>query len=115
MIFGKITKWFSDMSALVATKLNVANVVNNLTTTASGYALDARQGKALNDTINTRFGNVRLVSPNENPGLNIDQINGEEGYIYRVRSDVQTGTFPSGAGNAGLLLGYSLYQDNKIP
>lgn len=48
-LFGKISKWFSDMSALVATKLNVANVVNNLTTTASGYALDARQGKALND------------------------------------------------------------------
>lgn len=30
-------------------KFNVANVVNNLTTTSSGYALDARQGKALND------------------------------------------------------------------
>lgn len=42
-LFGKISKWFSDMSALVATKLNVANVVNNQTTTASGYALDARQ------------------------------------------------------------------------
>lgn len=50
-LFGKISKWFSDMSALVATKLNVANVVNNLTTTASGYALDARQGKALHDRI----------------------------------------------------------------
>lgn len=50
-LFGKISKWFSDMTALVATKLNVANVVNNLTTTASGYALDARQGKALNDIL----------------------------------------------------------------
>lgn len=48
-LFGKISKWFSDMAALVATKLNAANVVNNLTTTASGYALDARQGKALDD------------------------------------------------------------------
>ena len=48
-LFGKITKWFSDMAALVATKLNAANVVNNLTTTSSGYALDARQGKALDD------------------------------------------------------------------
>lgn len=51
VVFGKITKWFSDMAALVATKLNAANVVNNLTTTASGYALDARQGKALYDDI----------------------------------------------------------------
>lgn len=49
VIFGKITKWFSDMTALVAQKFNTSNVVNNLTTTASGYALDARQGKALND------------------------------------------------------------------
>jgi len=48
-LFGKISKWFSDMSALVATKFNAANVVNNLTTTASGYALDARQGKAISD------------------------------------------------------------------
>ena len=51
VLWGKVVKWFSDMSALVATKLNVANVVNNLTTTDSGYALDARQGKALNDSL----------------------------------------------------------------
>lgn len=42
-LFGKIAKWFSDMSALVATKLNASAVVNNLTTTSAGYALDARQ------------------------------------------------------------------------
>ena len=48
-LFGKISKWFSDMAALVASKFDAANVVNNLTTTSSGYALDARQGKALND------------------------------------------------------------------
>lgn len=51
VLFGKVSKWFSDMTALVATKLNAANVVNNLTTTASGYALDARQGKALADAL----------------------------------------------------------------
>jgi hypothetical protein len=50
-LFGKISKWCSDMSALVATKLNASNVVNNLTTTASGYALDARQGKTLGDSV----------------------------------------------------------------
>lgn len=52
-LFGKISKWFSDMAALVATKFNAANVVNNLTTTSSGYALDARQGRALNSEIST--------------------------------------------------------------
>lgn len=51
VLWGKVVKWFSDMAALVATKLNASNVVNNLTTTASGYALDARQGKALNDAV----------------------------------------------------------------
>lgn len=55
VLWGKVVKWFSDMTALVATKLNTANVVNNLTTTASGYALDARQGKVLSDKTNTMF------------------------------------------------------------
>jgi len=55
VLWGKVVKWFSDMAALVATKLNAANVVNNLTTTASGYALDARQGKVLSDKTNTMF------------------------------------------------------------
>lgn len=55
VIFGKITKWFSDMTALVATKFPTSNVINNLTTTASGYALDARQGKALNDKVGSLF------------------------------------------------------------
>lgn len=64
-LFGKISKWFSDMAALVATKLNAANVVNNLTTTASGYALDARQGKTLQDQItslNDSLQNVGALS-----------------------------------------------------
>lgn len=61
-LFGKISKWFSDMSALVATKLNASNVVNNLTTTSSGYALDARQGKALNDAITTVNYNGSIAS-----------------------------------------------------
>lgn len=63
VIFGKIVKWFSDMSALVATKLNASNVVNNLTTTDSGYALDARQGKVLNDRISEDTTKVRVITP----------------------------------------------------
>lgn len=47
--FGKIVKWFSDALAAITGKLDKANVVNNLTTTAEGYALDARQGKELQD------------------------------------------------------------------
>lgn len=51
VLWGKVTKWFSDMAALVASKFDASNVVNNLTTTASGYALDARQGKTLGDSV----------------------------------------------------------------
>lgn len=42
-LVGKIIKYFSDLRTLIATKLDAANVVNNKTTTESGYALDARQ------------------------------------------------------------------------
>lgn len=102
VIFGKITKWFSDMTALVATKFNTANVVNNLTTTSSGYALDARQGKALNDEISaltqevsariknignfgTRYTNVNLLPTNTigwiNPvGGNISNLPTQSAY-----------------------------------
>lgn len=42
-LVGKIIKYFSDLRTLIGTKLDAANVVNNKTTTESGYALDARQ------------------------------------------------------------------------
>jgi len=51
VLFGKIKKWCSDMADLVADKLDKTSVVNNLTTTAPGLALDARQGKALSDAL----------------------------------------------------------------
>lgn len=56
--FGKIVKWFSDALAAITGKLDKANVVNNLTTTAGGYALDARQGKALNDALTPQIINM---------------------------------------------------------
>lgn len=42
-----------SLSQSIGQKLNISDIANNLTTTASGKALDARQGKALNDTLNT--------------------------------------------------------------
>lgn len=41
-------KTMTDADAL---KIDKVNIANNLTTTAEGYTLDARQGKALNDAI----------------------------------------------------------------
>lgn len=48
-ILGKIKKFFTDL------KIHAFNdTANNLVTTESGYALDARQGKALQDKIGSK-------------------------------------------------------------
>lgn len=43
-------------------KLNIANVINNLLTTEEGYALDARQGKTLEDEITELNGKLNTQS-----------------------------------------------------
>lgn len=59
---GKVKKFFADIVAALNTKLNKSNVVNDLTYTTEGYALDARAGKtlktqidSLNDSLSTLF------------------------------------------------------------
>lgn len=69
----------------LANKLNTSSVVNNLLTTVAGYALDARQGKALDDKItalNGKLGytaNVTTVTLN---GWTVQYQNAGAGYIY---------------------------------
>lgn len=46
VLFGKIAKWFSDIKGHA-----FKDTVNNLTTTTTGSALDASQGKILDDKI----------------------------------------------------------------
>lgn len=51
----------SDVTNLQSTlnsKMNTSDIVNNLTTTASGKVLDARQGKALKDYVDGLVGNI---------------------------------------------------------
>ena len=60
--FGKIIKYLGDLFTGLGTKLNNSNVVNNFTTTESGYALDARAGKTLNDALTSKLGNVGVVT-----------------------------------------------------
>ena len=53
------TGWIQiPTSTQLDTKLAKSNVANNLTTTASGKALDARQGKVLNDKFQNMFKTV---------------------------------------------------------
>lgn len=64
VVFGKIIKFFTDTVASLANKLNVADVVNNLTSTATNKPLSAAQGKALNDalaTTNTAVAQLRTI------------------------------------------------------
>lgn len=66
-------------------KLNTSSVINNLLTTVAGYALDARQGKVLDDKItalNGKLGytaNVTTVTLN---GWTVQYQNAGAGYIY---------------------------------
>lgn len=60
-------KWVVDgelevTGTLDLTGATVEGVVNNLTTTASGKALDARQGKALKDTIDALASTVDEIA-----------------------------------------------------
>lgn len=59
-------KW-SNIWNTIKTAILGKLVANNLTTTAAGYLLDARQGKALDDKISK---------------LNTDLNNGSDGYVY---------------------------------
>lgn len=47
------TSIVNAINSLMSGKVNFTDIVNNLTTTASGKALDARQGKSLNDKISS--------------------------------------------------------------
>lgn len=55
--FGKIKKWFADLKSFA-----FKGLVNNLTTSTTGSALDASQGKVLNDKygeLNRSLGNLK--------------------------------------------------------
>lgn len=75
-IFGKILK---SIKTLRSGKLNIANLANNLITTAAGLALDARQGKVLQDQITEQNNNLSkhgylqlYVTTDENGKFTID-------------------------------------------
>ena len=52
-VFGKIIKFFNSTISALNSKLNISDVVNNLTSTSTTQPLSAAQGKALNDALAT--------------------------------------------------------------
>ena len=53
--WGKVIKFFNDAKTAIASKINISDIVNNLTSTATNKPLSAAQGKALNDAIPTKI------------------------------------------------------------
>lgn len=52
-VFGKIIKFFNSTVSALNSKLNISDVVNNLTSTSTTQPLSAAQGKALNDALSS--------------------------------------------------------------
>lgn len=60
-VFGKIIKFFNSTISALNSKLNISDVVNNLTSTSTTQPLSAAQGKALNDALGTTNTNLSSV------------------------------------------------------
>lgn len=74
--FGKIKKWFADLKSFA-----FKDLANNLTTTTTGSALDASQGKILNDKygeLNQSLGNLKTDFK-----INLDGIKIKTGTIVK--------------------------------
>lgn len=62
--WGKVIKFFNDAKTAIASKINISDIVNNLTSTATNKPLSAAQGKALNDAITTLNTDVTTLNNN---------------------------------------------------
>lgn len=54
--WGKVIKFFNDAKTAIASKINISDIVNNLTSTSTNKPLSAAQGKALNDALGNKVG-----------------------------------------------------------
>ena len=100
-------KW-STLLAKIKSKL----LANNLTTTTAGYALDARQGKALKDQVdqlNTKINliNVESIERQGNANSMVSQSNSTAFYKINASSGTTANNFP--ANSAGCLMVMNLY------
>lgn len=66
--WGKVIKFFNDAKTAIASKINISDIVNNLTSTATNKPLSAAQGKALNDALGTTNNNLNTLSNKFNAG-----------------------------------------------
>lgn len=95
VVMGKVKKFFADTVAALNTKLNKSNVVNDLTYTTEGYALDARAGKtlktqidSLNDSITALSDSITALSDS------FANINKVKAFSYTLESTAFTQNVP---------------------
>ncbi len=102
---NKLSSLFSNIKAFCKGVVTLGRLANNLSTTAEGLALDARQGKVLNDsisTINSNFDDHRsfIFSRTDASGLSAFPI---DAGLYRVTIPNIPG-LPSGINGYGCLV-----------
>ena len=61
----------SNLTTEVGKKITGSGIANNLTTTTTGYALDATQGKALNDKLTGTAFSLASFNPNITAGYGV--------------------------------------------
>lgn len=89
-IFGKICKFFADLGTSA-----FSGLANNLTTTAAGYGMDARQGPVIQQKFDQINSNISEVNQNLN------------GYQFRVNNGIPE--YKAGADAAWVPLGSGIY------
>ena len=68
-VFGKIIKFFNSTISALNSKLNISDVVNNLTSTSTTQPLSAAQGKALNDALATKEAKISEAAVSDGSGV----------------------------------------------
>ena len=90
----------------VAGKLDKANVYNGLDKTAAGYALDARQGKVLNDQINATQSGLAIIVDGDTASMAVLVggyayiKNNTHGLVEGLYTNTSSGAFPTSGGTA---------------
>lgn len=62
------------LNNLISQKVDTSTVVNNLLTTEAGFVLDARQGKALNDSISDLSSKIKVETFELIPSSNVNTL-----------------------------------------
>lgn len=91
-----VEKQIEDINSTLPGKVNTSDIANNLTTTAAGKVLDARQGKALNDVLVTKTNETVIATRQANTTASKNYKVGDQfilnNVLYRVTAAINSGS-----------------------